>query len=60
MPDLKLPSGELDTQATDLRSDEYAYVGNMLGVLPPLSAPVATIGHLITLKILAGRNQDLI
>lgn len=30
-----------------------------LEVLPRLSAPVATIGHLIALKILAGRNQDL-
>jgi hypothetical protein len=28
-------------------------------VLPRLSAPVATTGHLIALKILAGRNQDL-
>ena len=28
-------------------------------VLPRLSAPVATIGHLIALKVLAGRNQDL-
>jgi len=30
-----------------------------LEVLPQLSAPVATAGHLIALKILAGRNQDL-
>ena len=30
-----------------------------LEVLPGLSAPVATIGHLIALKTLAGRNQDL-
>jgi hypothetical protein len=30
-----------------------------LEVLPQLSAPVATVGHLIALKILAGRNQDL-
>jgi len=28
-------------------------------VLPQLSAPVATTGHLIALKTLAGRNQDL-
>ena len=28
-------------------------------MLPQLSAPVATTGHLIALKILAGRNQDL-
>jgi hypothetical protein len=30
-----------------------------LQVLPRLSAPVATAGHLIALKTLAGRNQDL-
>lgn len=30
-----------------------------LEVLPQLSAPVATTGHLIALKVLAGRNQDL-
>lgn len=30
-----------------------------LEVLPGLSAPVATIAHLIALKALAGRNQDL-
>lgn len=30
-----------------------------LEVLPNLSVPVATIGHLIALKVLAGRNQDL-
>lgn len=28
-------------------------------MLPKLSAPVATTGHLVALKILAGRNQDL-
>jgi len=28
-------------------------------VLPRLSAPVAVTGHLIALKTLAGRNQDL-
>jgi hypothetical protein len=28
-------------------------------VLPQLTAPVATTGHLIALKVLAGRNQDL-
>jgi hypothetical protein len=28
-------------------------------VLPGLTAPVATTGHLIALKTLAGRNQDL-
>ena len=30
-----------------------------LEVLPKLTAPVATTGHLIALKVLAGRNQDL-
>jgi hypothetical protein len=30
-----------------------------LEVLPQLTAPVATTGHLIALKVLAGRNQDL-
>jgi hypothetical protein len=30
-----------------------------LEVLPHLTAPVATIAHLIALKVLAGRNQDL-
>jgi hypothetical protein len=30
-----------------------------LEALPQLSAPVATAGHLIALKTLAGRNQDL-
>lgn len=30
-----------------------------LEVLPHLSAPVATTAHLIALKVLAGRNQDL-
>lgn len=30
-----------------------------LEVLPKLSVPVATVGHLIALKVLAGRNQDL-
>ena len=30
-----------------------------LEVLPKLTAPVATTGHLIALKTLAGRNQDL-
>lgn len=28
-------------------------------VLPQLSVPVATVGHLIALKVLAGRNKDL-
>jgi hypothetical protein len=30
-----------------------------LEVLPRLTAPVASTGHLIALKVLAGRNQDL-
>lgn len=30
-----------------------------LDVLPHLTAPVATTAHLIALKVLAGRNQDL-
>jgi len=30
-----------------------------LEVLPQLTAPVASTGHLIALKVLAGRNQDL-
>ena len=40
---------------------EHEVVANAtrLQVLPRLSAPVATTGHLIALKILAGRNQDL-
>lgn len=28
-------------------------------MLPQLTAPVASTGHLIALKVLAGRNQDL-
>jgi len=30
-----------------------------LEVLPRLTIPVATVAHLIALKVLAGRNQDL-
>ena len=30
-----------------------------LEVLPQLTAPVASTGHLIALKVLAGRSQDL-
>lgn len=30
-----------------------------LEVLPGFSAPVASTGHLIALKVLAGRNQDV-
>jgi hypothetical protein len=48
---------------------EQAYVERLSGVrlerggsdviMDVLSAPVATTGHLIALKVLAGRNQDL-
>ena len=39
--------------------NEVVASATKLQVLPRLSAPVATTGHLIALKILAGRNQDL-
>jgi hypothetical protein len=39
--------------------NEVVACATRLQVLPRLSAPVATAGHLIALKILAGRNQDL-
>jgi hypothetical protein len=39
--------------------NEVVASATRLEVLPGLSAPVATIGHLIALKTLAGRNQDL-
>jgi len=39
--------------------NEVVTSANRLEVLPRLSAPVATTGHLIALKTLAGRNQDL-
>lgn len=39
--------------------NEIVASATRLEVLPRLSAPVATIGHLIALKTLAGRNQDL-
>lgn len=39
--------------------NEVVASATRLEVLPHLSAPVATIGHLIALKTLAGRNQDL-
>jgi hypothetical protein len=42
--------------ANDSEAEESA---TRLEVLPKLSAPVATTGHLIALKALAGRNQDL-
>lgn len=39
--------------------NEVVTSATRLEVLPRLSAPVATTGHLIALKTLAGRNQDL-
>lgn len=39
--------------------NEVVASATRLQMLPRLSAPVATTGHLIALKILAGRNQDL-
>jgi hypothetical protein len=38
---------------------EVVAAATRLEVLPQLTAPVATTGHLIALKVLAGRNQDL-
>jgi hypothetical protein len=38
---------------------EVVAAATRLEVLPQLIAPVATTGHLIALKVLAGRNQDL-
>lgn len=39
--------------------NEVVTSSTRLEVLPQLSVPVATTGHLIALKTLAGRNQDL-
>jgi hypothetical protein len=39
--------------------NEVVASATRLEVLPGLTAPVATTGHLIALKTLAGRNQDL-
>jgi hypothetical protein len=39
--------------------NEVVTSSTRLEVLPQLSVPVATTGHLIALKALAGRNQDL-
>jgi hypothetical protein len=39
--------------------NEVVSSADHLEVLPQLMAPVATTGHLIALKVLAGRNQDL-
>jgi hypothetical protein len=38
---------------------EVVAAATRLEVLPQLTAPVATTGHLIALNVLAGRNQDL-
>jgi len=38
---------------------EVVASAEQLEVLPRLTAPVATTAHLIALKVLAGRNQDL-
>lgn len=39
--------------------NEVVASADRLEVLPSLTAPVATTAHLIALKVLAGRNQDL-
>jgi hypothetical protein len=39
--------------------NEVVASADHLEVLPRLTAPVATTGHLIALKVLAGRSQDL-
>jgi predicted nucleotidyltransferase len=39
--------------------NEVVASADRLEVLPNLTVPVATTGHLIALKVLAGRNQDL-
>jgi predicted nucleotidyltransferase len=39
--------------------DEIVRRADLLEVLPGLFMPVASIGHLIALKVLAGRHQDL-
>ena len=39
--------------------NEVVASADRLEVLPRLTAPVATTAHLIALKVLAGRNQDL-
>lgn len=44
--------------SSGIESDVVA-AATRLKVLPQLTAPVATTGHLIALKVLAGRNQDL-
>lgn len=39
--------------------DEIVRRADRLEVLPDVFMPVASIGHLIALKVLAGRHQDL-
>jgi hypothetical protein len=39
--------------------DEIVRRADRLEVLPDIHMPVASIGHLIALKVLAGRHQDL-
>lgn len=39
--------------------NEVVVAADRLEVLPRLTVPVATTAHLIALKVLAGRNQDL-
>ena len=39
--------------------DEIVHRADLLEVLPDVFMPVASIGHLIALKVLAGRHQDL-
>ena len=39
--------------------DEVVRRADRLEVLPDVFMPVASIGHLIALKVLAGRHQDL-
>jgi len=39
--------------------NEVVASADRLEVLPQLMVPVATTAHLIALKVLAGRNQDL-
>jgi hypothetical protein len=39
--------------------NEVVASADPLEVLPRLTIPVATVAHLIALKVLAGRNQDL-
>jgi hypothetical protein len=39
--------------------DEIVRTADRLEVLPDVYMPVASIGHLIAVKVLAGRHQDL-